>query len=149
MATKLAAYFPIIREREEVLEEIRSKTKLLEQFNTWSKEQQKEFLDFCTGVKGVKLLYDSFFKEIINPEMTPERMEELISLLLGEKVKILSVLPGDSTRIAVLSMWKCKKSAIKILSLFIQLCYLNKARRNFTTFLKRICITLSNSPILD
>ena len=49
----------------------------------WKKEQQEEFLDFCTGVRGVKLLYDSFFKEIMNPEYVPERMNEFLSLLLG------------------------------------------------------------------
>lgn len=27
-------------------------------FHSWKKEQQEEFLDFCTGTKGVKILYD-------------------------------------------------------------------------------------------
>ena len=63
-------------------------------------EYQEEFLDFCTGVKGVKILYDSFFKEIMNPEYTPGRLSELISLLIGQNVRVLKVLPNDSTRIA-------------------------------------------------
>lgn len=66
----------------------------------WKKEQQEEFLDFCTGVRGVKLLYDSFFKEIMNPEYVPERMNEFLSLLLGQEVTVLAVLPNDTTRIA-------------------------------------------------
>ena len=46
------------------------------------------------------MLYDSFFKEIINPETTPERLEEFLSLLMETEVKILAVLPNDTTRIA-------------------------------------------------
>ena len=46
------------------------------------------------------MLYDSFFKEIMNPETTPERLEEFLSLVLKQKVTILKVLPNDSTRIA-------------------------------------------------
>jgi hypothetical protein len=36
----------------------------------------------------------------MNPENAPERLNELLSLLLKRKVKIQTVLPGDSTRIA-------------------------------------------------
>ena len=46
------------------------------------------------------MLYDSFFKEIMNPKTTPERLEEFLSLVLKQKVTILKVLPNDSTRIA-------------------------------------------------
>ena len=100
MATKLQSYFPMIRTRMEVLEEIRSKPGLSATFRKWEEGQQKEFVDFCTGVRGVKLLYDSFFKEIINPESTPERLEEFLTQLLGQAVKIHGVLPNDSARIA-------------------------------------------------
>lgn len=51
-------------------------------------------------MKGVKLLYDSFFKQIMNPETAPKRLEEFISAAIGEKVKILHVLPNESVRIA-------------------------------------------------
>lgn len=30
---------------------------------------------FCTGVKGVKIMYDFISKEILNPETVPERVE--------------------------------------------------------------------------
>lgn len=100
MATKLQSYFPMIRTRMEVLEEIRSKPGLSATFRKWEEGQQKEFVDFCTGVRGVKFLYDSFFKEIINPESAPERLEEFLTQLLGQAVKIHGVLPNDSTRIA-------------------------------------------------
>ena len=100
MTTNLRAYFPMIRTKKELLDEIRGRAILSETFHKWKKEQQEEFLDFCTGVRGIKLLYDSFFKEILNPEYTPERLEEFLTLLLGQAVKIRAVLPNDSTRIA-------------------------------------------------
>lgn len=100
MKNKLQQHFPMIQDRNEILTTIFVQSNLSEIFNTWSTEQQNEFLDCCTGVKGIKLLYDSFFKEILNPESVPERMEELLSLILNRKVKILNVLPNDSTRIA-------------------------------------------------
>ena len=100
MNTKLKQYFPVIRTREEVLHDIETDMKLAEQFYSWKEEQRQEFLDFCTGVKGIKLLYDGFFKEIMNPETVPERLEDFLSELLNQKVKIVEVLPGDSSRLA-------------------------------------------------
>ena len=100
MDTLLRTYFPIIRTREEVLDLIGEKEKLTDLFEGWSEEQQEEFLDFCTGAKGVKMLYDSFFKEIFNPEYHAERLEELLSLLLETKIRIKQILPNDSVRLA-------------------------------------------------
>ena len=98
--SELKQYFPMIREREDIKQEVYENPKLLEKYREWDEEQQEEFLDYCTGVKGVKILYDAFFKEIMNPENTPERLNELLSLLLGQSVTIKRVLPGDSTRLA-------------------------------------------------
>ena len=36
----------------------------------------------------------------MNPETVPERLEEFLGILLNQKVKIIEILPGDSTRIA-------------------------------------------------
>ena len=96
----LKQYFPMIQERKEVLEKIRESRELLKMFHSWTEEQQEEFLDFCTGVKGPKMLYDVFFKEVMNPESTPERLNEFLSLILGTSVRIHAVLPNDSTRLA-------------------------------------------------
>lgn len=100
MADTLKNYFPLIREREELLSEIRENPKLREIYEEWSLGNREEFLDFCTGVKGMKVLYDSFFKEVMNPEYTPERLEEFLCVVLKRRVKIVRILPNDSTRIA-------------------------------------------------
>ena len=114
MSTKLKKYFPMLQEREELLTYIQERKELRELYESWQPENREEFLDFCTGVKGVKLLYDSFFKEIMNPEYAPERLNEFLSLLLKQKVKILMVLPNDSTRIA-------DESSLLITDLVVQL----------------------------
>lgn len=100
MTSKLKDYFPMIRSREEILKEIQDNIKFTEKFYSWRESERHEFLDFCTGVRGVKILYDSFFKEIMNPETVPERLEDFLSVLLQRKVKIVDILPGDSSRIA-------------------------------------------------
>ncbi len=45
------------------------------------------------------MLYDGIFKEIFSPESAPERLETLLSLIIGRKVKIKAVLPNDSVRL--------------------------------------------------
>ena len=99
MQNKLQQVFPTIKNRREVLEEIRNNPRLMKNFQEWSGQQQEYFLSFVTGAKGIKLLYDSFFKEIMNPEAVPERMDRLLSLILKKEVKILQVLPVDNTRL--------------------------------------------------
>lgn len=100
MTNNLKEYFPLIRERAEVLSDINKKLALRNTFNSWSVPQQEEFLDFCTGVRGVKILNDSFFKEVMNPEYAPERLNDFLSNVLKQKVTILQALPNDSVRLA-------------------------------------------------
>lgn len=110
----LQQYFPVIRDRQDILDEIHNNTNLLSKFNLLDNEQQNEFLDFCSGAKGAKILYDSFFKEIMNPEYAPERLNEFLSLILGKDVKIIEILPADSTRIA-------SETSLLIMDIVIQL----------------------------
>ena len=100
MASMLKNYFPTIREKEELLNEIRENIILHDMYEQLEPELKEEFLNFCTGMKGLKILRDSFFKEVINPEYDPERLESLLSVMLERKVKILRILPNDSTRIS-------------------------------------------------
>ncbi len=100
MKTNLREYFPMIRTREEILTDIQSNPLLANQFYSMPSEWQDEILDACSGNKGVKLLYDVFFKEVMNPEYVPERLNELLTLILGRKVEVVEVLQNDSSRIA-------------------------------------------------
>ena len=51
------------------------------------------------GVNGMRITYDPMFKFVFNPGTKPERLEEFISLCLGEEVKILQVIPNESGRL--------------------------------------------------
>ena len=53
MKNKLQQHFPMIQDRNEILTTIFVQSNLSEIFNSWSTEQQNEFLDCCTGVKGI------------------------------------------------------------------------------------------------
>ena len=110
----LRNYFPMIRTREEIVKEIQESERLSEIYEDWNPQQKERFLDACTGVRGVKLLYDAFFKEIMNPEYAPERLESFLSLILKQKVKVVQVLPPDSARIA-------DESALLIMDIVVQL----------------------------
>ena len=114
MANTLQLYFPQLRERQQILDDILSRENLKNIYDTWNEQQQKYFLDICCGARGIKMLYDSFFKEIFDPDVKPERLEELLSLLLDQRVKILKVLPNDSTRIA-------DESSLLIMDIVVQL----------------------------
>ena len=110
----LQKYFPIIRTRAEVLMEIQNQPKLSHVFQAWKAEYQEQFLDYVTGAKGVKILYDSFFKEIMNPETTPERLERFLSLILDQEVRVRCILPTDNSRIS-------DENALLIMDILIEL----------------------------
>ena len=114
MKNKLKKYFPMIRTKGAVLEEVKNNKKLWKTFCSWKEEYQQEYLDICTGVKGIKLLYDTYFKAIMNPDTRPERLNDFLSEILGEKVKILKVLPNESTRIAA-------ESSLLVMDIVVQL----------------------------
>ena len=102
------------RTRQMIEEEIQMNPVLKRMFMSWKEEDREEFLDVCTGVKGVKMLYDSYFKEIMNPEYDAERLNDFLSLLLNQKVCIKEVLPGDSTRLA-------DESSLLIMDILVEL----------------------------
>ena len=113
MKNKLQQYFPMIRTEGEVLKVLREIKRLWDTF--WGREEkyQKEYLDICTGVKGVKLLYDTYFKAIMNPDTRPERLNDFLSEILGKKIKILKVLPNESAKIAA-------ESSLLIMDIVVQ-----------------------------
>ena len=99
MANALQGYFPQIRTRQEVLEYIFHKRELRRRFQTLTDPQKKEFLDLCTGEKGVNVLSDPIVKEILNPEIHKERLEDFLSAVLERRVTIAQILPNDSVRL--------------------------------------------------
>lgn len=54
--------------------------------------------DFLKGKKSLPLLYDPFFKKIFNPVERRDRLSELVSCLLGQKVTVLEVFPNEDSQ---------------------------------------------------
>ena len=99
VANNLRDCFPMIQSREEILKRINEEDHLKKTYYSWKEEERKEFLDMCTGARGVKMLYDGFFKEVMNPEYAPGRLGDFLSEVLGAAVRVKNVLPNDTTRL--------------------------------------------------
>ena len=86
----------MIRTREQILQDIESNIALKAKFESFHEDRKKEFLDFCTGERGVKILYDSFFNAVMNPDIYPERIRHLIGSILGKDIVSFRVMQRSS-----------------------------------------------------
>ena len=103
MKTKPLDYRSILgtpKTRAEVLKEVQADKVSYAMFQNLTDELKEELIAFCMGNRGLRLTYDPFFKYIFNPALKGERLSEFLSLLLGEKVEIVEVLPKESDRIS-------------------------------------------------
>ena len=85
--------------KDELLHKISSNASWENAYSRLSKEWQNKFLNFYSGTGTLPLTYDPFFKKIFDPEMHPERLSRLLSLILGKELIVHQVLPAESTRI--------------------------------------------------
>lgn len=99
--------------RECVLQEIRRNIAVYPTFLDLKEEFQEQFIEFCMGVRGVKMTYDSFFKHIFNPEANPERLSEMLSAILGRTLTVKRALPVKHMRIT-------EKGAMVILDIIVE-----------------------------
>ena len=86
--------------RDKILSDIRSDPALFSTWNSFSEKDREDILLFLEGRQGLQILYDGFFKHIFRPDEIPERVESLISAILGEPVKILQVLSREGSSIS-------------------------------------------------
>ncbi len=91
--------FGIPQSREEVLDMLRADSAVYRQYLTLTEQLQQEFLAFCMGTRGAKITYDPFFKYVFDPQRNPQRLQDFISLCLGQELTIVAVLPNESTRL--------------------------------------------------
>ncbi len=66
-------------------------------YHEMSDEWKKRFMDFCTGKKTLPLMYDSTFKFVFNPDVHSDRLSDLISEIIGQRVKVKAVLPNEES----------------------------------------------------
>lgn len=85
----LPAVMGDLRTRKEVMDEIRNNRHTYAVFKDLRREYQEEFIEFCMGVRGMKMTYDTFFKYIFDAEVHPERLASLLSEIIGRPLKIM------------------------------------------------------------
>ena len=103
METKQLDYRAILGDpmtREEVLKQIEKDPESYEIFQKLPESLKEELIAFCMGNRGAKVTYDPFFKYVFHPSLKKGRLSELLSLILGEEVEIVEVLPNESDRIS-------------------------------------------------
>jgi len=85
---------------QKILTQLKNYPKSYELFSTLSPNNQTEFLDFCSGKTSIYLCHDTFFKHIFNVEIHPERLESLLSALLGQSIEIIESLPLEGIQLS-------------------------------------------------
>lgn len=103
----------ILRTKDEALEEIKIRPELYKEYCQWPEPFRNEFLEFMMGVRGVKMTYDPFFKHIFNPEVYPERLSDLLSLIVGKPLKVKRELPKEHSRIT-------EKGSLMIMDILVE-----------------------------
>lgn len=86
-------------ERKEALAVIRADWNTHQTFLSFPKEEQERILSFIQGNRGLPILYDSFFKKIMDPVLHPERLERFLSAILNQPIHIRAVLPREGTKL--------------------------------------------------
>ena len=109
------------RSREEALKLLQKDAELWQKFCLLPQKYREELILFYMGEQGLRTTYDTVFKHIFSPERNKERIEDFISSILGEPVKIVRVLQHEGIQMQ-------EKGAFVIMDVVVQLAdgrYLN------------------------
>jgi len=85
--------------REDALQIIRNDYQAYIQFQDFPEEHQEQVLEFIQGIRGLPILYDSFFKKVFNPSSAPDRLEHFLSCLMEQKIRIVHVIPREGSQL--------------------------------------------------
>jgi len=75
-------------------------SEVYQRFCSFPKEEQQKVLSFLQGNCGLPILYDNFFKKIMDPVSHPKRLERFLSAILSQSIHIHSVLPREGSKLA-------------------------------------------------
>ena len=95
-ALTLRTIFPQYKDPISIQKEITASPQLSAIYHSWTLSRRQEFLDFCSGNRGIRILYDSYFKYVFNPDTHAAELSRMISVLIGQDVKIVQILPNES-----------------------------------------------------
>ena len=110
---KLADVLGTKLNKEDAIQIIKSDPAAYEQFLDFPPDFQNQVLQFIQGMRGLPILYDSFFKSVFNPITTPERLEHFLSCLMGQKIQIMNVIPREGSQLT-------DKSSFVIMDILVQ-----------------------------
>jgi len=85
--------------RQEALALITKDPEAYRQFQNFPLDYQNQVLEFLQGIRGLPILYDSFFQSIFNPSTTPERLERFLSCLMEQQIRIVRVIPREGSQL--------------------------------------------------
>lgn len=85
---------------EEALDIIHKDADAFRLFQNFPSDYQNQVLGFIQGMRGLPILYDSFFQTIFNPSTTPERLERFLSCLMGQQIHIMNVIPREGSQLS-------------------------------------------------
>lgn len=80
---------------EAVLQRLRRSPGLFCQYESLDEKWRQRFWDYCSGRKTLPLTYDPFFKRIFHPDLHPGRLSRFLSSILGRRVRVVRILPGE------------------------------------------------------
>ncbi len=89
--------------RKEILAQITASPELLDRFYGLTPERREQFLDMCSGARGIAVCYDPFFKYVFSPTARRGRLSRFLSSLLDRPVRVKNVLPNEGGRIVARS----------------------------------------------
>ncbi len=85
---------------KQVLEQLEKHPTAYSVYCALPEKHQQNFLDFCSGKTSLYLCYDSFFHYIFDTNLHKNRIENLLSALLGQRVHVLEILPREGSQIS-------------------------------------------------
>ena len=88
------------RTRLDVLRQIHEDEETFTMFQRLCPNEQEAFLQFCIGNRNLKVTYDPFFRSIFHPEKHPGRLDQFLSSVMGQPVKVRAILPREGTRLS-------------------------------------------------
>ena len=86
--------------KEEALALIESNSRARKLYLDFPEKVRENLLSFIQGSRGLPILYDTFFKHIMDPIYHPHRLEHFLSAILNQKVHIKQVLPKEGIKLS-------------------------------------------------
>ena len=91
--------FPSFSSRQEAMDYLLSYPQIAELFSQLPHSMQENLLDYYTGKTGLLITYDSVFRRLFRPDLHKDRLEQLLSAILEQDIRILEVASREGTQL--------------------------------------------------